>query len=272
MNVRAGFLPSVPPEGAVPLIGEMLRLPWQTGAQFGHNNVIQQPLAKALKNPAPERAPIAIEYLLRMAELAYAGHENSNPPIMKALPFPSQVYTARYCMECAGLLVCARTLVEGSTHELTAPFFMIVGSPTGFCGDCARSSIWKRQADGNLYVLPPTMITGPDHFTHPVLVSSNPSLCNPGSMTARSPWDYLDTGTIVCFNEDGRLFHFVKGPAFSDDDGEDFMDWFGQHPDRDAEILWPPPDRDNQLNAVRYGYLENLDTVEEGIHTGQKCL
>jgi hypothetical protein len=49
------------------------------------------------------------------------------------------------------------------------------------------------------------------------------------------------------------------------------MNWFGQHQDRDEYILWPPPDRDNQPYAVRYGFLENIDTAEEEIHTGQKC-
>jgi hypothetical protein len=226
MNVRRGFLPQA---WDTPPVGEMLQLPWQTGAPFDHNEVLPHSLAQTLANPAQERAPIDIDYLRRMAELAYAGHNNNNPPEMTS---PSQVYTAWSRMECAGLLVCARTLVEGSTSELTDLFFLIVNCTTVFRGGRAWSSIWTRQADGCPSALPPTMIPGPKHSSHTIMASCHPGLRVPKSMNARAPKDYLETGTLVCLNENGKNFHFVKGPATSEDDGELFMDWFGQHQDR----------------------------------------
>jgi hypothetical protein len=136
-------------------------------------------------------------------------------------------------------------------RELTDPFFLIVNCPTVFRGGRARSSIWKRQADKRPSKLPPTMIPGPEHSTHPIMASCHPALRVPESMNARALQDYLETGTLVCHNENGNLFHFVKGPAMSEDDGEFFMDWFGQHHDRSEEMLWTPRNRDGQPNAVR---------------------
>jgi hypothetical protein len=68
------------------------------------------------------------------------------------------------------------------------------------------------------------------------------------------------------------MFHFVKDAATSEGTCDDLQHelWFGSVNKRPLSMLWPPPGDAQQTYALRYGYLETLETQDVRGPNGQQ--
>ena len=107
-------------------------------------------------------------------------------------------------------LVCATTLKTDGT--ISDPFLAVVAFPTAFRKGNTRRKIWSGTKPATLM---PGNITGPELTAYVVMASMAQNSRDLVTMPSneRSPNEYIQRDTVICFSENGSLFSSVVASA-----------------------------------------------------------
>jgi hypothetical protein len=86
--------------------------------------------------------------------------------------------------------------------------------------------------------------------TYVIMANGHNCLRHPSSLATRSPNNYLEADTLICFNELGLLFNFVLSDAASTATRRQRQKWLGPDHEHLVDTFWPAPNDPPQTAAL----------------------